>query len=248
MDIDIKELIKAAAEGFDLSNFKGDVVGVKVVENEIGNVEAGGIGVQKVYSGKEPKSASSQRKDNTSRNIASRNEKQHGVDYPVFSKGLGVTEDHIKALYRLLTARGWISTQTKMVDFLRLFNGINNDCEVVWTGQDKLGNSEPTPLGVSALYVLYKSMADEKLIITGSKVERVGPILESHFVDDKGHFLTSVSNVSTTSQKATAYIEQILKIMRMRPDAEDIQRLLAEDMESKYDKNDRQDLNYRKRR
>lgn len=49
MDIDIKELIKAAAEGFDLKDFKGDVVGVKVVENEIGNVETGGIGVQKVY-------------------------------------------------------------------------------------------------------------------------------------------------------------------------------------------------------
>ncbi len=202
-----------------------------------------------VYNGV-PKSrkASSKGRGKASNDAEPRSEKQHGVDYPVFSKGLGVTEDHIKALYRLLTARGWISTQTKMVDFLRLFNGINNDCEVVWTGQDKLGNSEPTPLGVSALYVLYKSMADEKLIITGSKVERVGPILESHFVDDKGHFLTSVSNVSTTSQKATAYIEQILKIMRMRPDAEDIQRLLAEDMESKYDKNDRQDLNYRKRR
>ncbi|MBP3789879.1 MAG: hypothetical protein J6I52_09725 [Prevotella sp.] len=51
MDIDIKELIKAAAEGFDLSNFKGDVVGVKVVENEIGHIEDGGIGVQKVYNG-----------------------------------------------------------------------------------------------------------------------------------------------------------------------------------------------------
>ena len=49
MDIDIKKLIKAAAEGIDLKDFKGDVVGVKVVENEIGNVEAGGIGVQKVY-------------------------------------------------------------------------------------------------------------------------------------------------------------------------------------------------------
>ncbi|MBQ6085020.1 MAG: hypothetical protein IJK94_00790 [Bacteroidaceae bacterium] len=46
MDIDFKELIKAAAEGLDLKDFKGDVVGVKVVENEIGNVEAGGIGVQ----------------------------------------------------------------------------------------------------------------------------------------------------------------------------------------------------------
>jgi len=51
MDMDIKELIKAAAEGFDLSNFKGDVVGVKVVENEIGYVEEGGIGMQKVYNG-----------------------------------------------------------------------------------------------------------------------------------------------------------------------------------------------------
>lgn len=173
-------------------------------------------------------------------------EKQHGAEYPVFSKGMGVTDDHIKALYRLLTARGWISTQTKMVDFLRLFNGKNNDCEVIWTGQDKLGNNETTPLGVSALYVLFKSMADEKLIITGSKVERVGPILESHFVDVKGHFVTKISNISTTSQKASAYIEQILVTMRMRPDLEDIQRLLQEEMESKYDENDRQDLNYRK--
>lgn len=46
MDIDIKELIKAASEGIDLSRFKGDVVGVKVVENEFGNIEPGGIGIQ----------------------------------------------------------------------------------------------------------------------------------------------------------------------------------------------------------
>ena len=174
-------------------------------------------------------------------------EKQHGVEYPVFSKGSGVTIDHIKALYRLLTARGWISTQTIEVDFLRLFNGKDNDCEVIWTGQDKQGNNPETELGKSALYVLFKKMADEKLITTGNKVERVGPILESHFVDTEGHYLTSVSNVSSTSQKAAAYIEQILRIMRMRLGAEDIQRLLQEEMESKYDKNDRQDLNYRRR-
>lgn len=46
MDIDIKELAKAAAEGFDLSKFKGDLVGVKIVENEFGNIEPGGIGIQ----------------------------------------------------------------------------------------------------------------------------------------------------------------------------------------------------------
>ena len=49
----------------------------------------------------------------TSTVVEPKPEKPHGVEYPVFSKGLGVTEDHVKALYRLLTARGWISTQTK---------------------------------------------------------------------------------------------------------------------------------------
>lgn len=51
MDIDIKELVKAAAEGFDLSNFNGDVVGVKIVENEFGTIEPGGIGIQNIYNG-----------------------------------------------------------------------------------------------------------------------------------------------------------------------------------------------------
>ena len=49
MDIDIKELIKAATENLNLKDFKGDVVGVKVVENQIGNIEPGGIGIQNVY-------------------------------------------------------------------------------------------------------------------------------------------------------------------------------------------------------
>lgn len=50
MDIDIEKLIKAAAESLDLSKHKGDIVGVKVVENEIGYIEQGGIGIQNVYS------------------------------------------------------------------------------------------------------------------------------------------------------------------------------------------------------
>ena len=52
MDIDIKELVKAAAEGFNLKDFKGDVVGVKIVENQFGNIESGGIGIQ-VNNGKD---------------------------------------------------------------------------------------------------------------------------------------------------------------------------------------------------
>ncbi len=178
-------------------------------------------------------------------NAASKKEMQHGVEYPVFSKGSGVTEEHIKALYRLLATRGWICTQTKLVDFMRLFSGKSNDCEIIWTGQDKLGNNEPTVLGVSALYVLFKRLFDENLITTSSKV---GSVLEKHFVDADGHFLTNVSNSNTTSAKAKEYIKRIMEIMRKRPSSEDIQRLLEEYMESKYDKNDCQDLRYRKPR
>lgn len=187
-------------------------------------------------------------KGNSSSTTTQKPELQHGVEYPVFSKGSGVTDDHIIALYRLLTARGWISTQTKEVDFLRLFSGKNNDCEIIWTGQDKLGDNKSIKLGVSALYVLFKDMYDESRITTSSKAQKVGPILEMHFVDTDGHFLTNVSNVSKTSEKAYVYIQLIKNIMRMRPSSEYIQRILEEVMESKHDKNDRQDLNYRKPR
>ena len=201
-----------------------------------------------IYSGVQNGREKTASKGKASNDTEIKPEKQHGVEYPVFSKGSGVTDDHIKALYRLLTARGWISTQTCLADFKRLFFGKSNDCEIIWTGQDKLGNNEPTSLGVSALYVLFKKMFDEGLITTSNKAQKVGPILEMHFVDTEGIFLTNVSNVSKTSAKANNYIKQILITMKMRPSSEDIQRLLEEDMESKYDKYDRQDLNYRKPR
>ena len=184
---------------------------------------------------------------NSAQNAVSKPELQHGVEYPVFSKGSGVTDDHIKAIYLMLTARGWISTQTSVVDFRRLFSGKSNDCEIIWTGQEKLGDNKSTKLGISALYVLFKNMYDAEQITTSSKAQKVGPILESHFVDSKGYLLTNVSNVTTTSAKANEIINKILKMMSTRPSSEDIQRWLEGEMESRYDKNDRQDMSYRKR-
>lgn len=65
MDIDIKELIKTATENLNLKDFKGDVVAVKVVENEFGTIESGGIGVQNVYHGGETETMSSTSTDST---------------------------------------------------------------------------------------------------------------------------------------------------------------------------------------
>ena len=181
--------------------------------------------------------------NSSSTTTAPKPEKQHGVEYPVFSKGYGVTEYHIKALYLYLTRRGWISTQTKEVDFLRLFNGEDNDCEIIWTGQDKLGKNEPKHLGISALYLLFKNMADEKMITTGSQSERVGPILETHFIDIKGHFLTNVSNINKTSKKANDYINKILATMRLRADHTFIQKKLESDLATLIEKEGQEKYN-----
>jgi len=51
MDVDINELVKRFSEGLNLKDFKGDIVGVKVVENEFGTIEPGGIAVQNNYYG-----------------------------------------------------------------------------------------------------------------------------------------------------------------------------------------------------
>lgn len=171
-------------------------------------------------------------------------EKQHGLDYPVFSKGAGVTDNHIKAVYRYLTSRGWISTQTSEYEFLRLFSKNSNPCEIIWMGQDKQGSNPEKKLGISALYCLFKSLHEERLINSEAKI---GPILESHFVDKHGHFISDVSNVSKTSKNANDVIANIVTLMSARPNAENIETQLLDDMESKYDRNDRQDLSIHNR-
>lgn len=162
-------------------------------------------------------------------------EKQHGVDYPVFAKGLGVTDAHLKMVYYLLKNRGWISPQTSESDFMMLFSDRSNDCKIKWTGQTLRGNNELNILGKSALYVLFKRLVEEKLIKT-SYNERVGPILESHFIDEEGHFLTAISDKKTTSKQANEVIEQVINMMRVKPKSEDLMNLLAEEMQEKHDK------------
>ena len=154
-------------------------------------------------------------------------EKYHGMDYPVFSKGIGVTDYHIIVMYQHLVNNGWLSAQTSQEEFLRLFSGKSNDCEIIWMGQQQVGRDEPVRVGVSALYFLFKQLSDEKLICSKQKV---GVILESHFVDEKGHFLQSVSNVMRASATAKEVIDWVMTIMRYSPNAEDLSKLLENEM------------------
>lgn len=154
-------------------------------------------------------------------------EKYHGMDYPVFSKGIRVSDHHIIAMYQYLVTKGWLSAQTSQGEFLRLFSGKSNDCEIIWMGLQQVGREESVRVGVSALYFLFKQLSDEKLICSKQKV---GVILESHFVDKEGHFLQSVSNVMRASAKAHEVIDWVMTIMRYSPNAEDLSKLLENEM------------------
>lgn len=228
------------------SKAKGSSSNQTHVHFEVNNVENGGQGIvinniynypdgQSSHHEKSEKKTDRSKKTKNTPVATSESEKQHGVDYPVFAKGPGVTEDHIKAMYRILTSRSWISTQTTQAEFLRLFSGVSNSCEIIWLGQDKQGSNRPTQLGIAALYVLFKKLIEEKLISTSNKGS-VGPVLESHFVDSTNHYLTSVSNSTNASKKANEVIELIIITLKTQPNAEIVQKLLKEDMQEKIDK------------
>ncbi len=56
---ELQKIAQSAMQGLDLSNFKGEVTAFKYVENEIGNVEKDGIGIQHNYyqNGAQPEQA-----------------------------------------------------------------------------------------------------------------------------------------------------------------------------------------------
>ena len=129
MDLDIKELIKAASEGLNLKDFKGDVVGVKVVENQIGNIEPGGIGIQNVYTNKKSKTYKQPKK------VESKPAgKPKTLQY--FTHGnkgvLRKQQERVTMVFRMLTAWEWIDGNTNAEDFDSFFEGMPRHCNITW--------------------------------------------------------------------------------------------------------------------
>ena len=228
MDIDIKELIKAAAEGFDLSNFKGDVVVVKHVENEFGNIEPGGIGIQ-INNGSADKATKP----------AAKRGKQDSGEKPekpretmTFQHKACVLEGHLTLLFDKLTKAGWISGEE--AHFKALFSGqLDEECKLTWT----------SGYGKGTLVELFKQMVGAKLVIV-PKGFTLSAILEGHFTDTDGKWLTGLDKGNAANDKAIPFIQECVNLLKMSPngDYDD-----DEDFQSEYDPFDHQDLNLHKR-
>ena len=229
-----KEDLMAALEAIGKSGIKvaGDLVLEKHVEHEVANVEPGGIGIQ-INNGE----ASKEAKPNTTHSKkASGAKPQKQRETMTFKRKGKVTEPHLLLLYMMLTKEQWIEGND--ADFKALFSGSRDeDCELTWTGK----------FGKGTLVELFRQM------VSAGQIEvpqgfTLPAILEGHFKDKQGKWLTGLDKGDSANDKALPVIEECIKQLNIDP-----QRLLNgdyeddEDFQSKYDEYDQQDMHWHKR-
>ena len=229
-----KEDLQAALEAISKSGIQvaGDLVLEKNVEYEVANVEQGGIGIQ-IVNGSTPRVASP-KKGSGKKDSDEKPEKPR--ETMTFGRKSGVTDGHIVLLYQKLVKEGWI--EGNEADFKALFSGKRDeDCELVWLGK----------YGKGTLVELFKQFVSAGLVTVAGGFT-ISSILEGHFRDTDGHWLTGLDKGNAANDKALPVINECVKLLKANPeqliygDNDD-----DEDFQSKYDPYDHQDLNLHKR-
>ena len=225
-----KEDLMAALEAINKSGIKvaGDLVLEKHVEHEVANVEPGGIGIQ-INNDSSAKAAKP----------AAKRDRQNGGEKPdkpretmTFQHKACVLEGHLTLLFDKLTKAGWISGEE--AHFKALFSGeLDEACTLTWI----------SGYGKGTLVELFKQLVGSKLVIV-PKGFTLSAILEGHFTDADGKWLTGLDKGNAANDKAMPFIQECVNLLKMSPngDYDD-----DEDFKSEYDPFDHQDLNLHKR-
>ena len=168
------------------------------------------------------------------RNAVSKIEKPR--ETMTFGRKSGVTEGHIVLLYQKLVKEKWIEGVD--ADFKALFTGKRDEeCQLVWKGL----------YGKGTLVELFKQLVNEGLIVVSAGYT-LSSILEGHFKDTEGNWLTGLDKGNSANAKALPVINECVKLLKASPEQlihgdydED------EDFQQEYDPYDHQDLNLHKR-
>ncbi|MBR4533743.1 MAG: hypothetical protein IKO85_04270 [Bacteroidaceae bacterium] len=152
-----------------------------------------------------------------------------------FKRKSGVTDAHLLVLLMKLTKEQWIDGNE--ADFKALFSGKRDeDCQLTWKA----------PFGKGTLVGLFKRLAEEGLIVVPLGFT-LPAILEGHFEDKNGQWLTGLDKGDSCNDKALPFIDECVKLLKT-----DIERLVSgvyddEDFRSEYDRYDQQDLHLHKK-
>lgn len=145
-----------------------------------------------------------------------------------------VLDGHLTMLFNRLVTDGWIDGNE--ADFIALFSGKpDEDCQLTW--KEKYGKG--------TLVELFRQMVGAALVIVPDGYT-LPSILEGHFKDDTGAWLTGLDKGNSANQKALPFILQYLKLLKLSPNSsyEDDD----DDFQSQYDPYDHQDLKFHKGR
>ena len=147
-----------------------------------------------------------------------------------------LTEGHLTLLYMKLCKEGWIDGNE--ADFKALFSGKRDeDCQLTWK----------EPYGRGTLFELFRQIINAELAEVADGYT-LSAILEGHFKDPQGQWLTSMDKGNNPNSKAMPVILECIKMLKASP-----QQILEgswgedEDFASIYDPYDHQDLQLHKR-
>lgn len=149
-----------------------------------------------------------------------------------FKRKSGVLEGHLSLLFDKLVKADWIEGEE--ANFKALFSGrLYDDCQLTWMGK----------YGKGTLVELFKQMVVTTLIVVPDGFT-LPAILEGHFKDVKGNWLTGLDKGNGACAKALPFIYECVKLLKITPNGgyqED------EDFMSIYDPFDHQDIKLHKR-
>lgn len=111
-----------------------------------------------------------------------------------------ISDGHLRLLYVLLTHNGWLSGQEP--DFLALFSGQESRITLTWL----------EPYGKGTLRFLFRQMQAEGLIDVprGFSLDH---IIEGHFTDTLGQFLTGLNSSGEPNAKALPFIQKCISLL-----------------------------------
>lgn len=118
-------------------------------------------------------------------------------------KTTGILPAHLTMLCRKLIQVGWIAKDTQPDDFCNMFTGKTNNAKVTWTGAVGKGN----------LLFLFNAMVQQGKIAVPEN-HSATTILEAHFVDKEGKYLTGL-NSSKESPKYLPVIKECIDILQL---------------------------------
>jgi len=116
-----------------------------------------------------------------------------------------VTDGHLTLLFMMLQKAEWI--EGNEADFKALFSGkMDEDCIITWK----------KTFGKSTLVELFKQLVNTGLVIVPDGFT-IPAILEGHFKDEKGEWLTGLAKGDKPNNKALPMIVKCVKTLKADP-------------------------------